>query len=486
MVHDAPPTTRAAVVAIHGIGDQPPAATLGEFTQGIMDHAGAEAPCPVLVHLNGQPRTAVRFTGLGDLASVDVFEFAWQAHVHGRITAGRVLRWLLGVLLAPLHFRSHWRILAKAQRDSPSPWRVVLNQLLIAAAILLTLIAPLALALVALVRVIAALPVRLQLPDPGPTSVGEGVVFGLGLLFGLLTLLLVSAALQDAREAMRIQRRTRRNHDTDWRGLHGGVSRGWRLPALVTATLSLASAVVCAWLTLDTWRAVTGFVAANLPLAGAFVVLLLATWVFFWVVRMLVRYVGDLTLYVASDDVPAHARTREEIRDEATGLLAALLRDDSYGRVVVAGHSLGSVIAYDALNQLSREARAERAPAPPRLRKLRGLLTFGAPLDKVAYFFREKTRDDQSVYAQLLSFTHPTRRLPSQRDDGPYRLREYRVPFRALRWTHLHAPADPISDPLVFYDVDRRVNRTYWPTYAHGAYWRDGVLYEELLALLRD
>jgi len=39
----------------------------------------------------------------------------------------------------------------------------------------------------------------------------------------------------------------------------------------------------------------------------------------------------------------------------------------------------------------------------PQLQKLRGLLTFGSPLDKIYYFFREHVKEDQAIRAQILS-----------------------------------------------------------------------------------
>ena len=120
----------------------------------------------------------------------------------------------------------------------------------------------------------------------------------------------------------------------------------------------------------------------------------------------------------------------------------------------------------------------------PPLHKLRGLLTFGSPLDKVAYFFREGVSDSAAIHAQLLSCLHPTKRRPSRRDDGPYRLGLYQVPFNWLNWTNLHAPTDIISDPLVFHEVSRRVKRSYPPLGAHSRYWHDPVLYREFQRLL--
>jgi hypothetical protein len=65
-----------------------------------------------------------------------------------------------------------------------------------------------------------------------------------------------------------------------------------------------------------------------------------------------------------------------------------------YDQVVIAGHSQGSVIAYDTLNELLDRARSSNATShpinPSDLDKLRGLVTFGCPLNKI-FNFSEST-----------------------------------------------------------------------------------------------
>ena len=71
-----------------------------------------------------------------------------------------------------------------------------------------------------------------------------------------------------------------------------------------------------------------------------------------------------------------------------------------YDRVLIAGHSLGSVIAYDTLNELLDRARSSNSTAhafaPRDLEKLRGLVTFGCPLNKIFYFSREQLPPTQA------------------------------------------------------------------------------------------
>src|SRR5213080_2751829 len=65
-----------------------------------------------------------------------------------------------------------------------------------------------------------------------------------------------------------------------------------------------------------------------------------------------------------------------------------------YSRVVVVGHSLGSVLAYDTLNALINE---DQVCAKQRgvVSKTRALITFGSPLDKTAFMFRLDAKGEE-------------------------------------------------------------------------------------------
>jgi hypothetical protein len=59
-------------------------------------------------------------------------------------------------------------------------------------------------------------------------------------------------------------------------------------------------------------------------------------------------YIGDAAVYLSP--APENIEARRKIRTCALSLLQKLNDDPRYERVVVVGHSLGSVIGYDALN----------------------------------------------------------------------------------------------------------------------------------------
>jgi hypothetical protein len=82
-----------------------------------------------------------------------------------------------------------------------------------------------------------------------------------------------------------------------------------------------------------------------------------------------------------------------------------------YDRVILAAHSLGTVIAYDTLNDLRVKQAAEydqrqiarvEPPPAPELSQITALFTFGCPFNKVFYFFRSRTSQKTTVLSQVL------------------------------------------------------------------------------------
>lgn len=67
----------------------------------------------------------------------------------------------------------------------------------------------------------------------------------------------------------------------------------------------------------------------------------------------LVFYLGDAARYCSA--LPRNIRLRQTIRAEGLSLLRALHKDGEYDRIVVVGHSLGSVIGYDLITRLWQE-----------------------------------------------------------------------------------------------------------------------------------
>jgi hypothetical protein len=487
---------RAAVVVIHGIGQQPPLATLARVAQGLMTDArsrgarlrasaravpGSEGiePCLRLEGSAGE--------GLAGFASVDVYEFAWQRLVAGRASPLAVLQWLLQTGLAPLHVRRSWRLLAIA--GAPSA-RVVFRHVWIASAVLLlwlTLLLALALSGLQLTTLLPAL-VPALVGAAGRWSELAALGVAATLIAAAVALSMAVAMVADAVEELGLRRA---QLPDGWAGGYAGARRAWLPAALWGVALTSALALSAGWAARGAWREL-GLALAPLAATPALVtglaaaVALLVSW---GAVR---SYVGDIALYVKGPADSPFARTRARLQAALVARLRTLVaadRYEPYDAVLLVGHSLGSVLALDALDILAAEARAERADSGgvAALQRLRGLFTFGSPLDKVAYFFRERIGDEEAVRAELAAFWRGTRRQREPRDPGPYALEPTAPSYPWLRWWHLHAPRDPISDALWLYRVDARhvlAGGSWWG--AHARYWRDPRTYALLRQLLAE
>ncbi|MFW5829028.1 MAG: hypothetical protein ACOCXA_02095 [Planctomycetota bacterium] len=208
--------------------------------------------------------------------------------------------------------------------------------------------------------------------------------------------------------------------------------------------------------------------------------------------RIILQVIGDLAVYTNSDLRDEHYRVRRAILDGAVERLRTILMDTTTTRVVVVGHSLGSVVGYDAINRLLLLAHVDvelRAALP----KLQGFITFGSPLDKMALFFRYHSADDQILRQQLLAHHHrfKARSMILATPDQPLE-----DPFEAdldrhIRWTNLYSSDDPVSGRLDFYDCDENVacdlrralghTRGRWGI-AHRHWWDYEPLYAHVLA----
>jgi hypothetical protein len=171
-----------------------------------------------------------------------------------------------------------------------------------------------------------------------------------------------------------------------------------------------------------------------------------------WRVRYFLReYVGDVAIYVSSNALNRFAETREAIQ-EVVGQVARCVysqkeeaapgregakRGPLYDRVVVVGHSLGSVVAYDVLNEMLR-AEIYKGQSQLKVReRTHALITFGSPLDKTAFIFRQQTKENLELRETFAAAWQPL-------------IRKYL--YRPPRWINLFSKMDWISGRLTYYD----------------------------------
>jgi hypothetical protein len=99
-------------------------------------------------------------------------------------------------------------------------------------------------------------------------------------------------------------------------------------------------------------------------------------------------------------------------------------------------HSLGTVVAYDALNRflLRRELRRKVGKVE--------FITFGSPLDKIAYIWRSESGGADILKTQLVADRQP---LISREE------------VRAMvRWQNVYAKYDIVAGSLEYYDSQEK------------------------------
>jgi hypothetical protein len=208
--------------------------------------------------------------------------------------------------------------------------------------------------------------------------------------------------------------------------------------------------------------------------------------------RFLTTAIGDLAVYLGADTLSTNFVARSEILEECTQTVRDLLGSQldlvpdhtptNYDRVILAAHSLGSVIAYDTLNDLMVQNMASSTPDPA-LKRISALFTFGCPLNKIFYFFRARTSPKTYVLDEILYALHSFR----LRNPPPAGVQPSPEPFHPnFQWLNAWCPIDVISGRMLFYRADKNeiVKQGFEPATAHTGYWRNPKLYAYFAKLL--
>jgi len=182
---------------------------------------------------------------------------------------------------------------------------------------------------------------------------------------------------------------------------------------------------------------------------------------------ILVQYVGDVAIYIMPYKLDAFANLRRAIKQKVYDVARAVYQQEQYDKVIVVGHSLGSVIAYDVLNMLILDDSAMKAAQIPVndsggakkeadkpekgekafldvVGRTPLFLTFGSPLDKTAFVFAVQARGTSEAREALAGSVQPL-------------IVDY--DFRPERWLNIWSPWDIISGSLDLYDFPVRGER---------------------------
>ena len=178
---------------------------------------------------------------------------------------------------------------------------------------------------------------------------------------------------------------------------------------------------------------------------------------------VLVQYVGDVAIYIMPYKLDAFANLRRAIKQKVYEVARAVYQQEQYDKVIVVGHSLGSVIAYDVLNMLILDdtamkaeqikakdsGKAEKDADKPGkgekpekafldvVERTPLFLTFGCPLDKTAFVFAVQAKGTSEAREALAGSVQPM---------------IVNYDFRPERWFNIWSPWDIISGSLELYD----------------------------------
>ena len=497
---------RQALLIIHGIGEQNPYETLDSFARGVFrylkDKNGMNAKlCPIEIRHKDWTQVGMRIgvfeKGLelpkcpDDDASehpahqppeyVDIFEYYWAPLTEDKLSAVETVKWVLFTDLTPLKYFAddlQEMIGGRRMNGAKAFWtatklygreivRVIFLYLVLGAA-MLALLGWLAkghewgLALKTLwTALVPYVGWRFWKPE-------------LALVLYFLFLLASWFGLQGIAEL--------RQHPG--KAIESIGDRVW-----LALDIALAAIFLGAGLFVD--LSTRAFVVWHLlqivgrnynwaPLVGAAVAAIVS--------YAMTAYVADVAVYTNMDAKSKNFAARNAILDGSTAALKALLACGKYDRVILAGHSLGSVIAYDTINEILAQSNAGPGPkgdqpetvlTDAQIHLLKGLVTFGCPLDKIYYFFREHVKRDQAIRAQVLSMLHSFRKVPSGRDYGEFTFNYKFKQLDHLIWMNAWARMDFVSGRLQFYDVNCSKEFHYYvPALAHLRYWSDPEFYK--------
>ncbi len=471
------PQRLVAVVAVHGMGQQLHFETIQDVVDGMLRAEAAAGHAPGeqvgrIVELDGR-RLARAELSLHDRSDrpigVHVYEGYWAPLTEGQISLWETMKFLLQSAVG-----GFLRFFDVFHRFLFGRWRNFGRHL--GARLLLGALGGFVLSLLALNTALTTIVARLLVLDRPPDEAAlHAFTQALALL---LAIVLVLTALIGTSHRLRFRL--------------ARVPGRWlaQLPALGVLVLAMLATtaigvfgllgqlapfrapLVSGWQTLvgrlglsQAAEAVTRFPAL------AVVVWLMTAWVSLAARYFLLEYVGDVAIYVSDNKVNRFAQVRDQIKTEITAVLRTVYGIEGYDGVIVLGHSLGSVIAYDALNSLITDEVLASSSAASVVGRTRLLLTFGSPLDKTAFLFDTKLRRSATTRALLSSAVQP---LITD------------VAFRQFPWENLSSPSDVISGKLRFYDSDGcRVRELSDPgavtlLWAHEEYWDAPLLFERI------
>jgi hypothetical protein len=227
------------------------------------------------------------------------------------------------------------------------------------------------------------------------------------------------------------------------------------------------------------------------------------------VVHNLTNIISEVCIYNVVDPKSKFYSVRRLILDNAVGALQYLIErgttDDGlyYPSVIVAGHSLGTQIAYDAINKIDllvneglvkrygKDGKLVSGARSPLAAQLRGFITFGSPLDKVVFFLRENVSDEDYIWQQFLDNYHHFKMRNLDFDNNPHTNPDYLKAacnlsslLESVKWRNYFDHHDYVSGSLDYYtrltNVDCHFKSGRFG-FTHSYYWSCIDFYDDII-----
>jgi len=496
---------KIAMLVIHGIGEQNPYETLDSFARGVFSFLKGACSSikldPLLTSHKEWTQVGMHIAvnadvnGTNEEGYVDVFEYYWAPETEDKLSWKDTLKWLVRTDLTPLrYFADNLQAMMEARdeplwsqfrkktfwslsREGSFSWALLQSFRLYALEIgrVVALYIPLAIGLLWLLAWLASAPAIWDaLKSVGSVLQSYRALADVALSLYAFSAIMLFFAFQSLAEYLKRNRVS----------IEERAEAAWFVLAFLSAVFfSLLGYFLSSRYHVDL-QALRVEVLTKSILHPLYAALLAAIFSY-----ILTGYVADVAVYVTSDAKSKNYEARSAILKGSCDALKRLLVDAHYDYVILAGHSLGSVIAYDTINELLVQLNSDPGKNGDRpdvflreeqLQKLRGLLTFGSPLDKIYYFFREHVKEDQAIRAQILSMLYSFRKIKSQREYDEFEFTYTFDQLKDLVWVNAYAHLDPVSAKLKFYrldDADQKAFHYWIPGLAHLSYWGDPDFY---------
>lgn len=174
-----------------------------------------------------------------------------------------------------------------------------------------------------------------------------------------------------------------------------------------------------------------------------------------------------------------------------------------YPAVIIAGHSLGSQVSYDAINKLNLLVNKEGVLNYDKngvckfnkhntlKEQLCGFITFGCPLDKIVFFLRENVPDEAYLRQQILDNYHGFKQRKLDFDNNGKTNKAYLpVPtdlkklLDKIQWRNYYDNKDYVSGGLDYYtgltNIDCQFKAGTFG-FTHGNYWECDNFYIDII-----